>query len=119
MELFERKPPRKFTVGANQPITLKDCGRLHLHPNEQISLVTQDHKEHDFVCKDWGYYATPSINSRLKDQGLKTALVRNTLGKVYIMSVDADKMTLFDLYILSTQQEVLEWLDERPLEGEE
>lgn len=118
MEFIENKPPRKFTVGANKPIVIKDCGQVRLHPDEQVSFTTASCKEHDFVCKDWGFYATPSVNGRLKHQGFKTALVCNSFGKIYVMVVDTDKMSLFNSYILNTQQEVLEWLDERPLKGE-
>ena len=31
-----------------------------------LELGSSGMKEYDFVKKNWGYYATPSINSRLK-----------------------------------------------------
>lgn len=118
MEFIKNNPPREFTVGAYQPITIKDCGQVNLLPNEQVSFTTDLGKEHDFVRKEWGFYATPSVNGRLKHQGFKTALVINSFGKIYIMVVEAEKMALFNAYITNTQQEVLEWLDERSLHGD-
>ena len=52
-----------------------------------ISFCTDDGSEYDVVAKEWGFYATPSINARLIDQGFKTALVKNTKNRFYIMLV--------------------------------
>lgn len=118
MDLKEKNPPREFSVTADKQITIKDCGQVLLQPNEQVSFTTQSGKEHDFLGKDWGFYATPSVNCRLKNEGFKTALVRNVLGQIYIMVVDTNKMVAFKTYCAAESQEVLEWLDERPLKGE-
>ncbi len=111
---FERTDPmRVFQVGLDQQISISDCGRVYLEPDEQVTFVTPAGKEHDFVAKNWGFYATPSINGRLADQGFKTALVKNSLGKYYIMVVDPDQMADFDTYLEIERHEIAEWLDER------
>ncbi len=111
---FERTDPvRVFQVGLDQQISISDCGRIYLEPDEQVTFVTQAGKEHDFVAKNWGFYATPSINGRLADQGFKTALVKNSFGKYYIMVVDPDKMADFKAYLKIERHEIAEWLDER------
>ena len=69
------------------------------------------------LCKDWGFYSTPSINGRLKNEGFKTALVENQNGQIYVMSVDKDKLDLFEKYCKDENQTVLEWLDERKLKN--
>ena len=46
-------------------IYIKHCADIYLKKNEQITLKNFD-KEYDIVKKDWGFYATPSINDRLK-----------------------------------------------------
>ena len=116
MKYFSKNPPRKFKVGKPEnKIVISDFGDLVLEPNEQITLVSEHGKRHDFAAKDWGFYSTPSINGRLKDEGFKTALVENQKGQIYIMSVDKDKINLFEKYCLNEQQTVLEWLDERKL----
>ncbi len=111
---FERTDPmRVFQVGLDQQISISDCGRVYLEPDEQVTFVTRAGKEHDFVAKNWGFYATPSINGRLADQGFKTALVKNSFGKYYIMVVDPDKMADFNAYLKIERHEIAEWLDER------
>ena len=111
---FERTDPvRVFQVGLDQQISISDCGRIYLEPDEQVTFVTPAGKEHDFVAKNWGFYATPSINGRLADQGFKTALVKNSFGKYYIMAVDPDKMADFKAYLKIERHEITEWLDER------
>ena len=86
--------------------------KIKLESNEQISFITIDKKEYDVVAKEWGFYATPSINARLVDEGFKTALVKNKNNKYYIMVVDLDKIKIFQKYLEQSNQEIVEWLDE-------
>lgn len=115
MEFIPKKPPRTFDIGRDNKITINDCGAVRLQPDELLSFLSETNREYDIVRKDWGYYATPSVNSRLKDQGFKVALVSNKKGQVYVMIVDAEKMDLFENYCQTEEQKVLEWLDERKL----
>ena len=78
MKFNEENPPREFKVGLDNQIVIKDCGTIHMKPDEQITFVTDDGKEYDVARKDWGFYATPSMNGRLKNFGFKTALVKNS-----------------------------------------
>jgi hypothetical protein len=105
-------PPRKFRVGRDGQIEMSDCGRVCLAADEQVTFLTPSGKEHDFGAKRWGFYATPSVNGRLKEQGFKTALVRNAQGRLYIMVVDTDRLEEFHDYINAEQQTVCAWLDE-------
>ncbi len=110
---FEKKsPPRKFSVGMNKEIFISDCGNIILNHNEQISFLTEDLKEYDIVRKKWGYYATPSINGRLANQGFKTALVKNMNGMRYIMIVEESKIDSFKAYLKKEKNQLVEWLDE-------
>jgi hypothetical protein len=118
MDIKIKAPPRFFKPRKDKDIIIADCGELFLEPNEQISFVTISGKRHDFAAKDWGFYATPSVNSRLKNEGFKTALVGNTFGQVYIMVVDSEKLELFLEYCRVEEQVILEWLDERLLVNE-
>lgn len=114
MKFEEKQPPRKFKVGNPQNgIVISDFGDLHLNANEQVTIVSQNGKRHDFASKEWGFYATPSINGRLRDEGFKTALVKNSTGQIYIMVVDKNSLEEFKLYCSTEKQEVLEWLDDR------
>ncbi|WP_164516433.1 hypothetical protein [Minwuia thermotolerans] len=114
MRLAERNPPRVFEPAPG--IAISDCGDVELRPDEQVTLVTEAGKRMDVAARDFGFYATPSVNGRLKSEGFKTALVRNARGQVYVMVVDSDRMADFDRYCASERQTVLEWLDERPLD---
>ena len=113
MKYDRKEPPRSFFVGAGGQIEIRDCGRVFLEPDEQVTFVGPSGKEHDFTAKTWGFYATPSVNGRLKGQGFKTALVRNSHDKFYIMVVDVDEVKAFEAYMAAEENEVLEWLDER------
>ena len=115
MKIIKKRPPREYKVGVDSQITIKDCGSILLEDNEQITFLTSNEKEYDVAKKDWGFYATPSVNSRLKNQGFKTALVRNSIGQLYIMLVEKDKLGIFKTYLREEKNEVIEWLDEKTM----
>ena len=99
MQFFKKNPPRTFSVGVNNSITISDCGRINLNANEQVTFITANGKEYDFAAKSWGFYATPSVNSRLVKQGFKTALVKNTADQYYVMVVEDGYMEDFQKYL--------------------
>ena len=113
MKIDKKEPPRVFRVGKDNNIEISDCARIYLKPDEQVTFVTISGKEHDFTAKPWGFYATPSVNGRLVNQGFKTALVKNQSGMYYIMVVDNDRFSEFQDYLSTEKNEVVEWLDER------
>ncbi len=112
MKLDIKKPPREFKPSKNHDIIIKDFGRIFLEENEQITFISDKNKEYDVVKKKWGFYATPSINDRLKKNGYKTAYVKNQKGQTYIMLVELNKLKIFQEYIEKTNQTVIYWLDE-------
>ena len=106
-----KKKNRKFQSGLYKKIYLKDSGKIFLKKNELVSFVTEDLSEHDVVRKDWGFYATQSINSRLK-KNFKTALVINPLERIFVMVVEKKYLNKFKKYCKDEKQKVLCWLDE-------
>lgn len=102
-----------FRPGKDERVVVSDCAKIYLEPNEQVSFVTASGREHDFTAKSWGFYSTPSVNGRLVKEGFKTALVENQQGKFYIMVVDKDRLDDFHTYLDNSQNQVVEWLDER------
>lgn len=118
-------PPRVFRVGAERRISIRDCARIHLEADEQITLVTGAGAEYDITRKEWGYYATPSLNGRLRAAGLRGALVKNTAAKLYVLLMETGKETEFAAYLASEKMDVVAWLDddyaltlpERPAKG--
>ncbi len=113
MKFSKKNPPRKFKVGLDKSIEISDCGSINLNENEQVTFVTANGKEHDFAAKSWGFYATPSLNGRLKNFGLKTALVKNSIDQLYVMVVDPAFIDDFYNYLDLEKQVIVEWLDER------
>ena len=113
MKLNELNPPRKFNVGTNKQICIEHCADIFLKENEQVTFVDENGSEYDVAKKDWGYYATPSLNSRLVNQGFKTALVKNSYGQFYVMIVSKEKLKEFEDYLNSEDNHVVEWLDEK------
>lgn len=105
-------PPREFTLpGGAHPITMRDCGRVRLEPDEQVSFVTGGGGEYDVARKSWGYYATPSLNARLKQFGLRPALVKSTSGRYYIFLQEAGKEAEYDSYLTAEKLHTVCWLD--------
>jgi hypothetical protein len=101
--------PRIFMVGG---IEVHDTGKIYLEPNEMVSFVTPGGKECDFTATKWGFYLAPSLNSRLKREGFKTALVMNGDNKLFVNAVEVDKIELFNSYLETNNSRVLCWLDE-------
>ena len=102
--------PRTFNVKG---FSIKDYGKIFLDPCETISFITKSGKECDFTAQEWGFYVAPSLNSRLKNQGFKTALVINESNQIYVMAVETDKIDLFKKYLKTNQNnKILCWLDD-------
>ena len=110
MKFEERKPLRTFEVGCNETI-LKDCVRIELASDEQVTFKTVSGTEYDVVRKSWGYYATPSLNGRLQGFGLRGVLVRNLNAKFYLLLVEEGKEERFQHYLDIEQLTVVCWLD--------
>jgi len=113
MEAKLNNPPRRFNVGIHNQIEISDCGKVKLEAEEQITFITSSGREHDVAAKTWGFYATASVNGRLVDQGFKTAFVRNSIGRYYVMLVDRKRIPEFEEYLRVEKQVLEEWLDER------
>ena len=113
MEINLKEQPRIFKIGTEKDIEIQDWGNIILDKDEMISFKSENGKNYDVVSKEWGYYATPSINGRLLDEGFKTALVKNTQNRYYIILVEKEKIDEFFSYINKDNQKVVEWLDER------
>tara|TARA_B100001093_G_C26436607_1_gene846274 strand:- start:149 stop:511 length:363 start_codon:yes stop_codon:yes gene_type:complete len=111
MKIDQKNPVRKFYASRNNDIVISHQADITLLPDEQITFLTEDGAEFDFVRKDWGYYATPSINRRLRSFGFHSAVVQNTKGHIYIFVVEQAKMQEFEKYCKTENQTVLMWLD--------
>ena len=111
MEYLPQQPPRTFDVGYHQVIRLQDCGRIRMAPDEQVTFLTDQGAEYDVVRKDWGFYATPSMNGRLASFGLRAVLVKSPRGKFYLMLVERGKEPAFHAYLDGERHTVASWLD--------
>ena len=110
MKFKSNNPPRTFKVGKNNNISISDMGEIFLKPDEQVTFVTDSGDRHDFCRKSWGFYATPSINSRLKNENFVTALVVNEHNHIFIMVVEKLKIKEFRSYLKDENQTVAAWL---------
>ena len=112
MIVKKRKKARIFSGGKDLKIKIKDTGKIYLSKNEQVTFITENKNEYDFCRKDWGFYATPSVNSRLKNQGFKTAIVKNKFNQIYIMVVEKKKIFKFNNYCKNEKQKIIKWIDQ-------
>lgn len=112
VRLDRKDPPRRYTVGVSDQVEISDCGRLHLDPDEQITFVTEDGGEYDVARKSWGFYATPSTNARLSDFGLRSVLLRNTIGRYFVVLVEHGHEDDFEAYRAEESLRIVGWLDD-------
>jgi len=110
---FDRKdPPREFIVGNCNSITIRDCGTILLAANEQVTFVTENGAEYDVARKDWGFYATPSLDGRLAGFGLRGVLIQNRDPKRYfVLLVERGREDVFEAYLAAENLRIVHWLD--------
>ena len=94
MKIKINKKPRKFTVGLNNTI-LKDLGKIYLNNNEHSTFIK---KVNTMKLKDWGYYATPSVNKRLKILNFEHLSLKIHLNQ-FILIVHKEKIKNFRKYL--------------------
>ena len=111
MEFKEKRPPRTYETGFDGKVVIKDCGGLTLEPEEQVTFLTDSGCEYDVTRKNWGFYATPSLNVRLEQFNLRAVLVRNTANRYFVMLVEKGKEYLFDSYIRNELLKIVCWMD--------
>jgi hypothetical protein len=111
MKFDEKRPPRVFQVGNVEKFPMRDCGTMRLAPDEQITFVTESGAEYDVARKEWGFYATPSLNGRLASFGLRAVLVKNPGGRYFVLLVQKGRDKEFDAYVKSEQLVIVCWMD--------
>jgi len=105
------KIERRFKVGLKKDIEIKHIANIYLNSDEQVTFFSKKKRQYDFVKKDWGYYATPSINGRLKKFNFLTCLIKNKLTKrFFILIVYKEKLNLFRKYIKKEKIKIVCWL---------
>lgn len=109
-------PPREFRAGAGDGVIIRDCGRLELDTNEQITVITAAGGEWDIARKKWGFYATPSLNRRLLQSGLRALLAGNEAGDRFLWLVERGREAEMETYVQGERQRVIGWLDEPGVE---
>lgn len=110
MKVSHRTPPRRFSVGPDGAITLSHCADIALEPDEQVTFTTASGTEFDVVRKDWGYYATPSLNGRLPAHGLRPALVKSGDKSYLLLVAEGAEPAFFD-YLDDQRMTMICWLD--------
>lgn len=112
MKFEPKAPPRRFTVGNSVRFDMLDCGEIQLDPNEQLTFKRSSGAEYDVAAKDWGFYATPSLNGRLEQFGLRGVLIRNrSTNRYFVLLVERGREALFDEYCSQENLAVIAWLD--------
>lgn len=105
------EPPRIFEAGRADIVKLKDCARIELEPDEQVTFVTESGAEYDVARKSWGFYATPSLNGRLHKFGLRALLVKSPGAMFYIFLVESGKEADCQHYLEKEGHQIISWLD--------
>ena len=111
------KTNRNFIVGINKKIKINHGANIFLNNDEQITFIFKNKQEYDVVKKNWGYYATPSINYRLKINSFKTALVKNNKNRNFIMIVNKGNLKIFNKYLSDESMKLISWLDNEEIKN--
>lgn len=111
MKFDAKNPPRVYEVGYDVKGHISDCGTLHLAPDEQVTLVTEQGGEYDVTRKEWGFYATPSLNGRLAGFNLRGVLTKNRHNRFFVMLVERGKEEAFERYVEQEPLKIVAWLD--------
>jgi hypothetical protein len=112
VKLTPKIPPRRFVVGNAAKFEISDCGALALAADEQVTLTTERGGEYDVVRKAWGFYATPSLNGRLEQFGLRGVLIRNrSTGRYFVLLVERGCEADFGAYVVEEGLEIIAWMD--------
>lgn len=112
MEINALCKPRQFQVGVAD-IELSHVANIFLKPDEMVTFVSAGDREYDLTAKEWGYYATPSVGKRLREFGMRAALMRNVdTRQVFVVLVFDDRVDSWKNYMQVERQELVLWLDE-------
>lgn len=110
MRIEPNNPPRVFVVGDGIPI--RDCGTIALEANEQLTFLTESGAQYDVARKDWGFYATPSLDGRLAEFRLRAVIVQNhSTKKYFILLVEHGHEASFEAYLDSENLRIVSWID--------
>jgi hypothetical protein len=111
MKFLPKQPPREFEVGFDKKGIIRDCGSLHLAPDEQVTFITDSGNEYDVTRKDWGFYAGPSLNGRLAGFNLRAVLVKNRVDRFFVLLVEKGMEPAFERYVREEPLQIVAWLD--------
>jgi hypothetical protein len=100
-----------FEVGFGETLRMQDCAHIELEPDEQVTFTTDSGAEYDVARKSWGFYATPSLNARLAQFGLRAVLIKNRINRYFVMLVESGKEDLFQRYLDIEGLDIVGWLD--------
>ncbi len=106
--------PREFRL---KDYVCRDHGTISLIPEDErthefVTFRTASGRECDFSATPWGFYLGPSLNSRLKNEGFRSALMSNADGQLYVVAIEEDRIDAFQTYLDHNDAKVVCWLDE-------
>ena len=61
--------------------------------------------------KDWGFYATPSLNGRLPEFGLRPVLIKSAASRFHVLLVERGQEAAFLDYVTKAALTIVTWLD--------
>jgi hypothetical protein len=111
MKFDAKSPPRTFEAGYTGTVVMRDCGSIALESDEQVTFTTSAGGEYDVARKSWGFYATPSLNSRLPRFRLRAALAKSWQDRYFVYLVEMGQEAEFAKYLEAEHHHVVAWLD--------
>ena len=106
---------RRFTVGINHDVMITHKATVTLGNDELITVKDTSSNNYDVLCKNFGFYLTPSINKRLSNSNFKLCIVRNENMEYFILIVDNKKISEFNDYCEQESLILVKWITEELL----
>ena len=113
-----QKKIRKFNTKSKLNTRITLLKNIYLKEDHQVTFLEKfkkEKKEYDIVKKSWGYYATPSINKRLKKFGYECVIIKNRQNKFFLCLVNKDMKKKFKSYLQKDDQKIVCWLSSKNL----
>ena len=99
MRFLVKNPPREFTVGRDDWVTLRDCGAVALEPGEMTEIAgAKDETVWRVARQPWGFAIPLPLNRPVGARGLRARIAGRSPERAHLLLVDPELEDAFEQY---------------------
>ena len=99
MQFLVKNPPREFSVGQDDWVTLRDCGAIALEPGEMAEVAgTNGEAVWRVARQPWGFAIPLPLNRPIGARGLRARIAGRSLDRAHLLLVDPALQDAFERY---------------------